>query len=82
MRDEDFLAESLESSRQTGPVFGSDQSDICGSNIDTSTILNALDHQNSLLSPPNVRKQHKASDSGQFSRGLGQGGVDGCCHPE
>ena len=40
-RDEDFLAGSLEASGHAGRVPDSDQSDISGSDIDLSALLNS-----------------------------------------
>ena len=75
MRDENFLAESLEASGHTGQEIGSNQSDISGSEIEISALLNTS-HQNPPLSSPNVRKQHKASDLGQVFQGSGREAMD------
>ena len=72
-RDEDFLAGSLEASGHAGQVPDSDQSDISGSHIDISALLNSSD-QNSPSSSPTVKKSQKITNSGQASRGPGEGG--------
>ena len=66
-RDEDFFAGSLEASGHAGQVPDSDQSDINGSDIDISALLNSSD-QNSPSSSPTV------TNNGQASRGPGEGG--------
>ena len=70
--DEDFLTGSLEASGQAGQVSDSDQSDISGSDIDISTLLNTSE-QNSPISSPVKGKTH-TTKSGQMSQGLGEGG--------
>ena len=83
-RDEDFLTGSLEASGQAGQVSDSDQSDINGSDIDISALLNTSE-QNSPMSSPVKGKPH-TTQSGQMSQGLGEGGggggggVFGPCH--
>ena len=67
------MAGSLEASGHAGQVPDSDQSDISGSDIDISALLNSSD-QNSPASSPTVKKSQKITNSGQASRGPGEGG--------
>ena len=72
-RNEDVLAESFEASGHTEQVFGPYQSDISGSDIDISALLNSFD-QNSLLSFPTVKNQNKVRQLGHVSQGWGSAG--------
>ena len=71
-RDEDFLTGSLDASEYAGQVSDSDQSDIGGSDIDISALLNTSE-QNSPISSP-VKRKHTNIQPGQVSQGVGEGG--------
>ena len=75
-RDEDFLTGSLEAFGQAGQVSDSDQSDISGSDIDLSALLNTSEQNSSISSPVKVH----TTQSGQMSQGLGEGGLRTMSH--